>query len=169
MNSPPGRIPRGESLYLITGADKTSAWSVAFYRDAHERSGLTLSSVGGVGGYPYVWEGSVSRGGMRTGPELGQRSAESRRNQCVFIRGFRLEVNEACLVSAVASPASSEIPMDKASGIDVSPERETSIPPSNLAAISNRTEEKQVAEVVPTSQSGNISTEFSVTKVVSPI
>jgi hypothetical protein len=146
VNTPPGRITRGESLYLITGADKTSSWSVAFYRDAHQRSSLTLSrSVDGASDYAYVWEGPAARGGMRTGPKRGQQGpAESRRNQCVFVRGFRLDVNEAVhLAFAVASPSSSETPMVKASGIGTSSERETSVPLSSLAAISNRTEEKQ--------------------------
>ena len=80
---------------------------------------------------------------MRTGPKRGQGPAESRRNQCVFVRGFRLEVNEAYLASAVASPSLSGIRMDEASGTGALHEREASTPPSSLGAISNRTEEKQ--------------------------
>ena len=137
-----------KSLYLVTGADKASSWSVAFYRDALERSSLTLSSVGSSSEYPYVWEGSAERGEMRTSLKHGQGPPEFRRNQCVFLRGYRLELNEALLASAVASPSSLDTVM-KTSETTISPEHGTGAPPSvrrriweNIETVSDREERK---------------------------
>ena len=149
-NAASGRTAGDKSLYLVTGADKASSWSVAFYRDALERSSLTLSSVASPSEHPYVWEGSAARGEMRTSSKHGQGPLESRRNQCVFLRGYRLELNEALLASAVASPSSLDTVM-KTSETTMSPEHGTGAPPSisvrrriweNVDAVNDREERK---------------------------
>jgi hypothetical protein len=90
-----GLDARNGSLYLITGADKTSNWCLASYSNTsgEARSLLRFANIGtapvGWTGR-YSWESSSSVE-ARTCPALREGSST---NQCVFVRGYRLTLRE---------------------------------------------------------------------------
>jgi len=83
-----------ESLYLVTGCVKTSSWGVASISNAsEERSAclkFTAASVAQASAsYSYSWE-TYSPADVRNGPK----PASEVKNQCVFLRGFKISFNE---------------------------------------------------------------------------
>jgi len=103
-------VPNG-ALYLVTGADKTSSWGVASFRGAAPEGTAGLRFAVADAGYEtqYVWEGS-GPGSTLTGPKRSQdQGAAARQNQSVFIRGFRLCLNDVRFAD-VLSPSMTSNP-----------------------------------------------------------
>ena len=95
-NSTLGSDARNGSLYLVTGADKSTNWCIASYSDASGDTEITLrfitadaATVSPTG--QYSWESSSSVE-ARTCPVLGEGSST---NQCVFVRGYKLALSES--------------------------------------------------------------------------
>ncbi|KAJ7592792.1 hypothetical protein C8J56DRAFT_482928 [Mycena floridula] len=88
-----GRMIPDDSLYLVTGCDKTRSWGVAAFSDISRSGGVDLkllaagaSGVGGSVAYSWHKPNSVA---ARSGPHSSD-SGFSMSNQCVFLRGFRI-------------------------------------------------------------------------------
>ena len=101
-----GLDARNDSLYLITGTDKTTNWCVASYSNTSggARSLLRFTNTGtaAVGRTGrYSWESSSSVE-ARTCPALREGSS---RNQCVFVRGYRLTLREGLYQRMLAERA----------------------------------------------------------------
>jgi hypothetical protein len=83
------------SLYLITGVDSATSYGVASFSDSSGDTGtisasfLTIRDDASHLGRSYSWhtQGCIAR---RTG-----KSKEGTKNQCVFIRGFKIALNES--------------------------------------------------------------------------
>ncbi|KAJ7614208.1 hypothetical protein DFH06DRAFT_135646 [Mycena polygramma] len=83
------RLPPGESLFVVTGCDKTTSWGIATVSAASGTVGVSLkfALVGiaeGTVAPRYQWEdfGSAT---VRASGEIWSARTE---NQCIFIRGF---------------------------------------------------------------------------------
>ncbi|KAJ7126174.1 heme peroxidase [Mycena epipterygia] len=83
-------------LYLVTGVDKSSSWSVAALENRAEDCNISLklkaSQVGSAGaGWAWEWERSSSS--AHSGPRGVPQSEEPQpKNQTVFLRGFRVAI-----------------------------------------------------------------------------
>ena len=92
------------SLYLVTGADKTTNWCVASYSNASETAGVLsfipagAGTVGLAGGYSWRGTGPVR---VRTCPIRSEGSSTS---QCVFIRGYKLVLSEGLYKRTFVGP-----------------------------------------------------------------
>ncbi|CAK5278668.1 unnamed protein product [Mycena citricolor] len=90
-----------DDLYLVTGFDKCTSWSVAALDNQHRVTGLSLrctaAQVGTVGGaYSWGWETISSF--ANSGPSARRAGEETwRDNQTVFIRGFKVAVRSGVL------------------------------------------------------------------------
>jgi hypothetical protein len=97
VNGALGREAPNGSLHLVTGCDKSTTWGVASVSSASETNSLFLKFsavqlVEANATYAYLWETNCSAT-VRTGPEPC-RGSELLQNQCPFLRGFKLTVNE---------------------------------------------------------------------------
>jgi hypothetical protein len=95
---------RNGSLYLVTGVDKCRNWCLAAYSDASGR-GFPLrftapNAAATSGASQYSWESSNSVE-ARTCPVLAD---DNSRNQCVFIRGYKLAVSETLYERSLVGP-----------------------------------------------------------------
>ncbi|KIJ07560.1 hypothetical protein PAXINDRAFT_90205 [Paxillus involutus ATCC 200175] len=86
----------GDDLYLITGHHKASSWSVAAFSEAGGSTGLsaTFSAgqvVRGNVAMAYSWQ-VTNPVHWRVGPEQGH--STHKRNQAVFLRGFRIALKQ---------------------------------------------------------------------------
>jgi hypothetical protein len=89
-------IPNG-SLYVVTGFDKSSVWGLSSWSKMGGSGSVLLkfsalgASAGGSLGYRWENHHSIT---PRTG---GDDSGNEHRNQCVFLRGFRITVRSEIL------------------------------------------------------------------------
>lgn len=96
-----GRVTNNDSLYLITGYHKASSWCLASFSQEEGSASLSLTLraqpfSGGDLTAAYSWEVSNSVVG-RVGPHSGYDKA--RRNQTVFVRGFKIAIREGLLAA----------------------------------------------------------------------
>lgn len=106
------RRPENGSLYLVTGCDKSPAWGVASY--SHPLGGTKVSlKFMAVGrrddtSLEYSWENyssAVSRtgrqhdqcGSSEVGPESSEPGPNPTFNQCVFVRGLRISLQQGLM------------------------------------------------------------------------
>jgi hypothetical protein len=94
VNGTLGLRARNGDLYLVTGADKTSSWCLAAYSNASPESSQVLNFSSTDMETPaspvqFLWQSSGSIE-ARTCPVTGKNG-----NQCTFIRGFKLALNES--------------------------------------------------------------------------
>jgi hypothetical protein len=84
------RVQNG-SLYLVTGADKSSNWCLASYSNRLGQNPIPLRFTADTTttANRRLWQGS-GLVDLRTRSVLG----EDIQNQCVFIRGYKLAINE---------------------------------------------------------------------------
>jgi len=96
VNGPLGRQATNGSIYLITGCDKSNSWGVASFSTRSEEHGVSLifTAAGTAANYAYSWE-TVSPVAVRTGPKRGDGIHGVVKNQCVFLRGFKLALRES--------------------------------------------------------------------------
>jgi len=83
----------------VTGCDKSKSWGIASFSDASEDGGFSLkfttAPVGDVDAtYRSSWE-NHSPATVRIGPN----GCNSKPNQCVFVRGFKIAVRESPLAT----------------------------------------------------------------------
>ncbi|KAJ7818929.1 hypothetical protein B0H13DRAFT_1921978 [Mycena leptocephala] len=94
------RMVGNGDLYLVTGTDKSSSWSVAAVEHHSEDFNISLKLKAtpiGSAGTSCVWEwetaNSFADSGPRPLPEDGQRTE----NQTVFLRGFKVAISSSRL------------------------------------------------------------------------
>jgi hypothetical protein len=93
-----GREVSHDSLYLITGCDKCESWGIASYSDESDDCDVCLTWTAapvaeGHASYGYSWE-TYSPVTVRVGPDRFGRGLPEKKNQCVFVRGFKIAVRE---------------------------------------------------------------------------
>ncbi|KAI3610019.1 multiple ankyrin repeats single kh domain [Moniliophthora roreri] len=99
VNGVLGRCLGGNSLLLVTGVDKTTAWGVASFSHAKKRVSMTM--VPSACTQSKYWFCSVSCAAAHSGPphnalrELDLSTDLETPNQCVFVRGIRVSVRPA--------------------------------------------------------------------------
>lgn len=108
-NGPLGREAVNGSLCLVTGCDKSKTWAAGAYSSASESNDFSfkfnIAKVGELGvAFNYSWDTDSSTT-IRTGPELSRaEEALAPRNQCNFMRGFRVSVRDGPM-AALMGPA----------------------------------------------------------------
>jgi hypothetical protein len=142
VNAIPGLSIRNGSLYLVTGADKAVSWAVASYSNTTEQTNLKFTVADDTYDTQYVWEPSdsgvdglgIGSKGLRTGPLRSQ--GPSKQNQCVFIRGYRLQLNDSqfAAVSLSLPPLASESSMPLVEGPGSSQAMDVAIAPNSDVA-----------------------------------
>ncbi|TFK22846.1 hypothetical protein FA15DRAFT_498410 [Coprinopsis marcescibilis] len=94
---------RTAPLYIVTGCVKTSSWAMAAYRTSKKRptaAGATMAPVAKLQNvlksqesertsFGYQWTSKSNGTSAHSGPNFCS-SASDDRNQCLFIRGYRL-------------------------------------------------------------------------------
>ncbi|KAJ7618636.1 hypothetical protein FB45DRAFT_1033828 [Roridomyces roridus] len=95
VNGPLQRMVDSNDLYLVTGVDKCTSWSVAAIEN-HSQDGqislrLKAAPVGG-GRASYAWEWETSSSFADSGPRRGPGEDEFASNQTVFLRGFKVAI-----------------------------------------------------------------------------
>uniref|UniRef100_A0A0W0GF37 Uncharacterized protein n=1 Tax=Moniliophthora roreri TaxID=221103 RepID=A0A0W0GF37_MONRR len=100
INNVLGRRLGGNSLLLVTGVDKTSAWGVASFVHA-EKGTVNMSMVPNSHTQSKYWFCSVSCATARSGPSRNNLKTDEPTDepldQCVFVRGVRVSVSPAIL------------------------------------------------------------------------
>jgi hypothetical protein len=92
-----GRMAPNGSLYLVTGCDKATAWAIASWCSEADEGEISLTFKtsqlieGGVS-YSYSYE-TYSPATVRVGPT----TPSQKKNQSIFIRGFKIAVRESPL------------------------------------------------------------------------
>lgn len=107
MNDTMGRDVSYGSLYLIIGCDKSESRGIASYSDESEESDVSLDwtaapIAGARGSYAYSWD-TCSPATVQVGPDRLGRGQPGKKNQCVFIRGFKISVREGPLAKLFGS------------------------------------------------------------------
>uniref|UniRef100_A0A0W0FHU4 MYND-type domain-containing protein n=1 Tax=Moniliophthora roreri TaxID=221103 RepID=A0A0W0FHU4_MONRR len=104
VNNVLGRRLGGNSLLLVTGVDKTSAWGVASFHHA-EKGTVNMSMVPNAHTQSKYWFCSVSCATARSGPSRNNLKTDEftveSRDQCVFVRGIRVSVRPAIFKSGL--------------------------------------------------------------------
>ncbi|ESK87053.1 tkl tkl-ccin protein kinase [Moniliophthora roreri MCA 2997] len=92
VNGTLGREAENGSLYLVTGFDKSNAWETALFDSScSSRSCSLIFNSGGVGdGRIRLSQSSIHQSSVRSRCS----SDDSRGNQALFIRGFRISVRQ---------------------------------------------------------------------------
>jgi hypothetical protein len=95
------RMTVNGSLYLVTGCDKSSSWGVASFSSASGQCEISLTFsacqvIEGNVSVAYSWErpGTVA---VRESQRCNVDVAPRKKNQCSFIRGFKITVREGPL------------------------------------------------------------------------
>ncbi|EEB93324.1 hypothetical protein MPER_08036, partial [Moniliophthora perniciosa FA553] len=100
VNGVLGRRLGGNSLMLVTGVDKTTAWGAASFCNA-EKGTVHMTMVPNTRTQSKYWFRSVSYATAHSGPPQNSLKEElpgsEVPNQCVFVRGIRVSVKPAAL------------------------------------------------------------------------
>jgi hypothetical protein len=83
-------------LYLVTGADKTANWCAAAYADGPRVAALEFAELNGQ----WSWQSSGIVDGRTAIPPL----EDGRRDQCVFVRGYRVALNKRLFSKRYVGP-----------------------------------------------------------------
>jgi hypothetical protein len=101
VNGTLGMMTRNGGLYLVTGADKASNWCLASYSNGSVETNILRFSTDiddTSATEEFLWESSGPVD-ARTCPVSGKEG-----NQCVFLRGFKLALDEKLYKTCFASP-----------------------------------------------------------------
>ncbi|KAJ7795634.1 hypothetical protein B0H14DRAFT_3888121 [Mycena olivaceomarginata] len=101
------RIVDNGDLYLVTGTDKASSWSVAAGQNHSEDRKISLKLKAtqiGSAGISWVWEWQSGNYFADSGPRTA--SAEKTENQTVFLRGFKVTTRTSFLKKTSAKAIS---------------------------------------------------------------
>jgi hypothetical protein len=104
VNGTLGSTVRNGSLYLVTGVDKSSNWCLASYSNRLNPTAIPLRFTADIAGSQptrrCLWQSSGlvdSRTCSIPGEDIPQ-------NQCVFIRGYKLAINENLFERRLVGP-----------------------------------------------------------------
>ncbi|KAJ7277531.1 hypothetical protein C8J57DRAFT_1060921 [Mycena rebaudengoi] len=100
VNGQLGRMVQRNALYLVTGVDKCSTWSVAAMENQSEdcRVSLKLKAAQmGSAGTTCAWEWETASSFANSGPRRLPGEELWKDNQTVFLRGFKVVVRRAPL------------------------------------------------------------------------
>ncbi|KAJ7339211.1 hypothetical protein DFH08DRAFT_650453, partial [Mycena albidolilacea] len=95
VNSDLGRMVNNGDLYLVTGTDKSSSWSVAAFENHSEDCKLSLklkAALVGSTGASCFWEWETANSFANSGPRPLPADGERSENQTVFLRGFKVPI-----------------------------------------------------------------------------
>lgn len=97
-NGPFGRMAVDGSLYLVTGCDKSSSWAVASQSSASEECKICLKVTAcqiteGSSSLEYSWDRQGTATAHVCSPLTVDGQAK-KKNQCPFIRGFKISVRD---------------------------------------------------------------------------
>ena len=100
VNGTLGMRTRNGDLYLVTGADKTSNWCLASYSNCSGKANILRFStdIDSTETEQFLWESSGPVD-ARTCPVSGKEG-----NQCIFLRGFKLALDEKLYQTCFATP-----------------------------------------------------------------
>lgn len=104
VNGTLGRMVESGELYLVTGVDKSSSWSVAALENNSEGRGLSLTlkaAQAGSGSAACAWEWESSSSFANSGPRRGPEEQSWTDNQTVFLRGFKVAIRSTPLKKAI--------------------------------------------------------------------
>jgi hypothetical protein len=94
------RIVDNGDLYLVTGTDKSSTWSVAAVENRSEDCKISLklkAAVVGSAGTSWIWEWETANSSADSGPRPLSADGEKTENQTVFLRGFKVAIRSSPL------------------------------------------------------------------------
>ncbi|KAJ7813211.1 hypothetical protein B0H14DRAFT_2377116, partial [Mycena olivaceomarginata] len=94
------RMVDNGDLYLVTGTDKSSLWSVAAIENHSEDCKISLklkAAQVGSAGTSCVWEWETANSFTDSGPRPLPADGERFENQTVFLRGFKVAVRASPL------------------------------------------------------------------------
>ncbi|KAF7333003.1 Ribonuclease III [Mycena venus] len=100
VNGDLGRMVDSGELYLVTGVDKSSSWSVAALENSYEGCELSLKLkpvYAGSGSASYAWEWTTASSFANSGPRRGPGEQSWTDNQTVFLRGFKVAIRSTPL------------------------------------------------------------------------
>jgi hypothetical protein len=89
------RMVENGDLYLVTGMDKTSSWSIAAAENQSEdgRISLTLKAAQvGAAHASYIWEWEAASSFAACGPRRPPEEQSWGQNQTVFLRGYKVAI-----------------------------------------------------------------------------
>ncbi|KAJ7271113.1 hypothetical protein C8J57DRAFT_298104 [Mycena rebaudengoi] len=95
INGVLGRMVESNALYLVTGVDKCSSWSVAAVENQSEDCQVSLKLKAfqvGSAGTTCVWEWEVASSFADSGPRRLPGEELWNDNQTVFLRGFKVAI-----------------------------------------------------------------------------
>ncbi|KAJ7193800.1 hypothetical protein GGX14DRAFT_323101, partial [Mycena pura] len=121
VNGSCGRQVENGALYLVTGVDKSTSWSVASVEN-HAGSGqismkltAALASSAGVS-YKWRWQAENSAS-VASGPYINSGEEDWTNNQTVFLRGYKVVVRPSLVslqgpikVSPISAPKPGTLP-----------------------------------------------------------
>ncbi|KAJ7039346.1 hypothetical protein C8F04DRAFT_305523, partial [Mycena alexandri] len=100
VNGDLDRMVENGDLYLVTGVDKCSSWSLAAIENEAEGCGLSLklkaASVGSASA-SCAWEWECASCFANSGPRRRPEEESWTDNQCVFLRGFKVAIRSTPL------------------------------------------------------------------------
>ncbi|KIM72179.1 hypothetical protein PILCRDRAFT_804222 [Piloderma croceum F 1598] len=107
-----GREAPNGSLYLVTGCDKSAAWGIASISGASETSALSFKFtaahlIEASAAFTYSWEMHCPAT-VRIGPEPCGNPGRLQ-NQCVFLHGFKMAVQEGLIAALKGSAKLSSV------------------------------------------------------------
>jgi hypothetical protein len=125
-----GRLAPNGSLYLVTGCDKTISWGVASFACSSQQRDISLkftaTKVAGVNiTCGCTWETYIPAN-VRVGPYPDGGGTQQLKNQCVFIRGFKISLRGRVMANW-KGPAKL-IDIDNAQGEEFLPGKGKNIP-----------------------------------------
>ncbi|KAJ7618600.1 hypothetical protein FB45DRAFT_169558 [Roridomyces roridus] len=96
------RMVDSGDLYLVTGCDKSSSWSVAALDNHGEGCGISLklkACPAGSAAATCTWEWETASSFANSGPRprVGEETWEAAENQTVFLRGYKVAVRPRSL------------------------------------------------------------------------
>ncbi|KAF8196277.1 hypothetical protein K438DRAFT_2016830 [Mycena galopus ATCC 62051] len=94
VNSDLERIVENGDLYLVTGTDKASSWSVAAVEYRFEDHGSIASEVEPAG-RSHLWESQLANPVVHSGPRRHAGEELWGNNQTVFLRGFKVAIRSS--------------------------------------------------------------------------
>lgn len=100
VNGDLGRMVNNGDLYLVTGTDKSSSWSVAAVENHSEDCKVSLklkAALVGSAGTSCFWEWETANSFANSGPRPLPADGESSENQTVFLRGFKVAIRASPL------------------------------------------------------------------------
>jgi hypothetical protein len=103
VNGTCGRRVENGSLYLVTGADKSTSWSVASVKNQSSSGQISMkltAALTGAGGvsYRWRWQGENSAS-VASGPHTNPGEEDWTNNQTVFLRGYKVLVRSTPVAS----------------------------------------------------------------------